>query len=57
MVGFSGLAAAPLVFALTALLYAVGFGYFWLWARKRVESSAPEEQTAGLPPAVIEASM
>jgi ethanolamine permease len=34
------------VIPLTAVLYAVGVGYFGLWARKRLQQAAPEELTA-----------
>jgi hypothetical protein len=34
------------VIPLTVVLYAVGVGYFGLWARKRLQQAAPEELTA-----------
>jgi ethanolamine permease len=34
------------VIPLTVVLYAVGLGYFWFWARKRLQKAAPEELTA-----------
>jgi ethanolamine permease len=34
------------VLPLTAALYAVGVGYFWFWARKRLQKAAPEELAA-----------
>jgi ethanolamine permease len=36
----------PLVLPLTVALYAVGLGYFWFWARKRLQQAAPEELAA-----------
>ncbi len=38
--------ANALVVPLTAALYAVGVGYFWFWARKRLQHAAPEELAA-----------
>jgi ethanolamine permease len=34
------------VIPLTGALYAGGLGYFWFWARKRLQHAAPEELTA-----------
>jgi ethanolamine permease len=34
------------VIPLTVCLYAVGVGYFWFWARKRIQHAAPEELAA-----------
>jgi ethanolamine permease len=34
------------VLPLTAILYALGLGYFWFWARKRLQHAAPEELAA-----------
>lgn len=34
------------VIPLTALLYALGLGYFWFWAHSRIRRAAPEELTA-----------
>jgi ethanolamine permease len=34
------------VIPLTVALYAVGLGYFWFWARKRLQHAAPEELAA-----------
>jgi ethanolamine permease len=38
--------ANAVVVPLTLLLYAAGLGYFWLWARKRLQHAAPEELAA-----------
>jgi ethanolamine permease len=38
--------ANAVVIPLTAVLYAVGLGYFWFWARKRLQQAAPEELAA-----------
>ena len=38
--------ANALVVPLTAALYAAGLGYFWFWARKRLQQAAPEELAA-----------
>jgi ethanolamine permease len=35
-----------LVIPLTALLYAVGLGYYWFWAHTRIQHAAPEELAA-----------
>jgi ethanolamine permease len=34
------------VIPLTALLYALGLGYYWFWAQGRIQKAAPEELTA-----------
>jgi ethanolamine permease len=34
------------VLPLTALLYAGGLGYYWLWAHRRIQPAAPEELAA-----------
>jgi predicted exporter len=34
------------VLPLTALLYALGVGYYWFWARARLQTAAPEELAA-----------
>jgi ethanolamine permease len=34
------------VIPLTVVLYAAGLGYFWFWARKRLQHAAPEELAA-----------
>jgi ethanolamine permease len=34
------------VIPLTALLYALGLGYYWFWARPRLQTAAPEELAA-----------
>jgi ethanolamine permease len=34
------------VIPLTVVLYAAGLGYFWFWARKRLQKAAPEELAA-----------
>ncbi len=34
------------VIPLTVALYAAGLGYFWFWARKRLQQAAPEELAA-----------
>lgn len=34
------------VIPLTVALYAAGLGYFWFWARKRLQHAAPEELAA-----------
>jgi ethanolamine permease len=38
--------ANAVVVPLTAVLYAAGLGYFWFWARKRLQHAAPEELAA-----------
>jgi ethanolamine permease len=43
---YSGLKDADKVLPLTAVLYAVGLGYYLLWARRRLQSAAPEELAA-----------
>jgi ethanolamine permease len=43
---YSGIKHANVVLALTAGLYALGLGYYWFWARARLESAAPEELAA-----------
>jgi hypothetical protein len=37
---------APVVLWLTLVMYAVGFAYFFLYARTRLASAAPEELAA-----------
>lgn len=34
------------VIPLTALLYALGLGYYWFWAHRRIQHAAPEELAA-----------
>jgi amino acid transporter len=34
------------VLPLTAVLYAAGVGYYWIWSRSRIQSAAPEELSA-----------
>jgi ethanolamine permease len=43
---YSGIEHATEVLSLTAGLYALGLGYYWLWSRARLESAAPEELAA-----------
>jgi ethanolamine permease len=43
---YSGIDHASEVLALTAALYAVGLGYYLLWARRRLQAAAPEELAA-----------
>ena len=43
---YSGLKDADKVLPLTGVLYAVGLGYYVLWARQRLQSAAPEELAA-----------
>jgi ethanolamine permease len=46
---YGGLEQAPKLFPLAGGLYAAGVGYYLLYARKRLDAAAPEEQTATLP--------
>ena len=43
---YSGIEHANEVLPLTAGLYALGLGYYWFWARTRLEGAAPEELAA-----------
>ena len=43
---YSGIDHAAEVFSLTAGLYTLGIGYYWFWARGRLQSAAPEELAA-----------
>src|SRR5207249_503847 len=43
---YSGIEQAKPVLLLTAGLYASGLGYYWFWARSRLQGAAPEELAA-----------
>jgi len=43
---YIGIDHADEVLALTVVLYAVGLGYYFFWARRRLETAAPEELAA-----------
>jgi ethanolamine permease len=43
---YSGLKDADKVIPLTVVLYAAGLGYYLLWARRRLQTAAPEELAA-----------
>jgi ethanolamine permease len=43
---YSGIEHANQVLPLTAGLYALGLGYYWFWARTRLQGAAPEELAA-----------
>jgi amino acid transporter len=43
---YSGIEHAREVLPLTVALYGLGLGYYWFWARARLEHAAPEELAA-----------